>query len=710
MQSGTEPDIISVAEMMKPRAVAIIGASEDTKKFGGRILHATLKQGFSGKIYPINPNRDSLLGLKAYSHISQVDGPVDLAIMAIPKEYVLETLGACGDAGVRSMIVITSGFSEAGDEGAALEAAMVQCAREKRMRLVGPNCIGIYSPQNAFALSAAPMLLESRPYKGHIGFISQSGAIMGTVVDRATRHRVGFTHCVSVGNQADLDLCDFVDFLIEDPATRVIFTYIEGIKRPERFVASAKRAQLSGKPWLMLKSGQTAEGAAAAFSHTASMASDQAVLESLCNHYGVIMMDDIEASLLAAAGLARYPAMHTDSVAVMSPSGGGCAVATDRLVKAGIPLSRFTPKTQTFLDGLFNGQARNPIDIGAANDGAAMSYTEEIHRAVLADDNVGMAITMMTVAPNVTRFAQMTANAVVESNKPSLVVLLPGDLADGARAIYNENGMLYTETLATGLRALQAWRSWSNRPAAENPERPDAAWPSPPSNIAQLGEEEVKTALAGAGIVANAGRFAATPAQCAAAASKLNAPYVLKIVSEDIVHKTDVGGVILNLADSAAVENAAQAMLDRIQAKQPDARLSGFLVQEQIRGELELVMGLKHDAQFGMMIVVGAGGVLTELLHDIAIAPCPITPATAHRLLNTLKIAPLYQGVRGGPALDIPAVVDTLVRLSWLGHDWRHQLLELDLNPVLVKPLGQGCIAVDGRALGTGAEARAGSE
>jgi len=697
LNSGKQAATIS--ELMSPGSVAVIGASEDRRKFGGRILHTLLKQGFKGKLYPINPVRDTVLGHKSYGSIAEIDAPVDLAIMAIPRDRIPQAVSDCGEAGVKGVIVVTAGFSETDEEGAQLEQEMLQRAREKNLRIIGPNCIGIISPAHEFVLCPTPVLLERAALRGHIGLVSQSGAIMGTTVDRATSHGIGFSHCISVGNQADLDLCDFVDFLLDDPATHVICTYIEGIKRPELFLATMRRAQQIGKPWLAIKAGRTAAGAAAAFSHTASLASDQAILEGLYDHYGIVPMDDIEAMLLAARGLVRYPTLALRSVAVLSPSGGGCTIAADRLTDLGIPLSRFSADTHAALDPLFPGALRNPVDIGAANDGASMSHTEAIHRAVLADDRVDLALTVLTAAPDITQFAAMAGQAIQASAKPSLTVLLPGDAADEARAAMKAAGVVYTNTLDTALRAISAWRTWTNRPTPETPQRPAGVPISIPPATRQLDEYQAKAALDAYGIQVNQGLRVHTPEDATAAARTLRGPYVVKIVSEDISHKTEAGGVALSLADAEAVGQAARDMQARINNQLPSARIDGFLIQEFVHGELELIMGLKRDDQFGISIMIGAGGILAELVNDVATAPCPLSRTAAEHMLRKLKIAPLFDGIRGGPALDIDAAAEALVRLSWLGYDWRNCLLELDVNPLLLMKHGSGCIAVDGRAL-----------
>lgn len=693
------PQTATVSDLMRPKSVAVIGASEDIAKFGGRIVHSLLNQGFNGALYPINPARSTVLGYKSYPSIADIGQPVDLAIMAIPREHIIQAVSDCGQAGVKGVIVVTSGFSEANEEGRNLEEAIVRCARQKGMRLIGPNCIGIISPENEFVLCPTPVLLERPALRGKIGLVSQSGAIMGTMVDRATSSNIGFSHCISVGNQADLDLCDFVDFLLDDAATEVICTYIEGIKRVDRFLATARRARQTGKPWLLMKAGRTTAGAAAAFSHTASMASDQAVLAGVCNQYGIVMMDDMEAMLIAAAGLARYRALSVQSVAVFSPSGGGCTFTADRLTDEQIMLSRFTEHTESVLGSFFSGAVHNPVDIGAANDGASMSHTEAIIRTGHDDDMVDMSLTVISAAPDITKFAAMACRATQDSSKPHLMVVLPGEAAEGARRLLRAQSVLFTDALDTSLRVIRAWRSWTNRLPADEPQRPAGLAPIPMPCGHQLDEEQVKKALTTYGIQVNKGIQIQGPGQAAAAAQELTAPFVLKIVSRDISHKTEAGGVVLGLVDAPSVVAATDTMLERIARTHPEADIQGFLVQEFVRGELELIMGLKWDRQFGINIMVGAGGILADLINDVAIAPCPVSPAAAQRMLSGLRISSLFDGIRGGEALDISAAVDMIVRLSWLGHDWRAGLRELDINPAMLMKRGGGCIAVDGRAL-----------
>ncbi len=684
---------------MNPASVAIVGASEDRRKFGGRILHLLNNQGYKGSIFPVNPVRDEILGHKAYASILDLPKPPDLAILAIPRDLVVQAIADCGAIGTGGVIVIASGFAESGEDGIRLEQEMLATAQAGHLRIIGPNCVGVVSPANHFSLASTVSLVDHPPLKGHVGLVSQSGAVMGTMIDRGISQLVGFSHCISVGNQADLDLCDFVDFMVDDPATRVICTYVEGIKRADLFVRVAERAQRANKPWLLMKSGRTEAGAATAFSHTASLASNQAILDGVCRHFGIIQMDDLEGMLVAASGWAKYPELQVSSVAVLSPSGGGCTIAADRLTDIDVPLATFSEETVASLSRMFDGPVRNPVDIGAANDGASMGYTEAMHRLALADKQVDLVLSMLTNAPILTEVGRMVGDAAKAVEKPMLAVVMPGAYADGARKKLSAADVLYTNSLDAAIRALDAWRKWTLRKPASIAVRPAGMVPSVTGNTATQNEAQVKALLKRCGIQVNDGFIASTPEEAATAAKGLRAPYVVKVVSDDIVHKTDVGGVVLGLESAEAVQMAVTSMSLKISEKMPAAKVDGFLVQEFVAGELELLLGLKKDAQFGITLAVGAGGTLAELLRDVQFSPCPISEESARRLLLRLKIAPLFKGIRGGPPLDLQAVADTMVRLSWLAHDLRDDLQELDINPLLVLPDGSGCVAVDGRAL-----------
>lgn len=693
------PHLHSVADLMTPNAVCVVGASEDESKFGGRIMRNLLDEGFDGEILPINPQREYIFGRKAFASIAAAARHIDLAIVAVPRDSAVGVVEAAGAAGAKGVIVVSAQFSDAGTkEGRALEREMVDAAHRTGTRVIGPNCIGIVSPANAFALCPSPVLPGRPPKKGPVGLVSQSGAMMGTALDRARVQGIGFSHCFSIGNQADLDLCDYVDFLVDDPSTQVICTYVEGFKAPHRLAVTARRAWAAGKPWLMLKAGRTAAGSAAAFSHTASMTGEYSALQAVCRELGIVLMDDAESMITLASAMARHPASRARGIALLSPSGGGCAVAADRLSESGLVLPRFAQGTVEALQAMYPGGVQNPIDIGAAKDGASMSFTRQTHAAVLADPGVDICFTALTAAPDITDFARMACQGAQDSAKPLLAAVLTGEAGDGARELFRDKEIPFVDTLDTAVRVLDGWHRFGRlaAPAAVAAMEDEPLPVEVPPGRSTLDEAASKALLESCGLRVNRGRQAATPAEAASLAADMGFPLALKIVSQDIAHKSDVGGVVLDLSTPAAVSEAAARMVDRVHAAAPAARIEGFLVQEQVPPGIELLVGARRDPQFGMMLVVGAGGTLAELLSDVSVAPAPVSVPKAREMLQELRISSLLAGVRGRPPADLEAACEAISRFSRLVHGGRGSIEEMEINPLVV--LEQGCIAVDARA------------
>ena len=680
-----------IATILRPKSIAVIGASEDQTKFGGRLYRLLLKHNFAGTVYPINPNRPQLFGLKTYPNLAATPTAADMVVMAVPRHLVQGFVTEAAAIGVRAAIVITAKFSDEGPEGAALEAEITRIARAGNMRLIGPNCLGLISPANAVVLCSSPALDTDHLIVGQIGFASQSGAMMATVFDRARARGVGFSHCVSVGNQADLELCDFVEYFIDDPRTSVICTYVEGLKDPARFTALARRARAAGKPWLMVKAGRTSAGARAAFSHTASLAGTFAALEAVCTETGIVLLEDFDAMLLLAAGMARFPHRPVTSATILTTSGGGGAITADRLAAGQVPLTTFAPATTAKLADLYSaGQASNPIDFGGRKNGEGVDIAG-ITTTIIGEDPAHDAVAaVLTTSPDM---KASTANIADAITKPTLFVMTPGPAADTARAELVARGLPFTDSLEDAVRAIAGWcryTAWAAPIQAERPadlphaELPTAAGPVAPADLAAL-LTAYHLPIAPQAICADAH-------DAAAAAARIGYPVALKALGADLVHKTEAGGVILNLTTEAALKTAIADLQDRL-----GTSLQALLIQRMTVGEAELILGINRDPQFGPMVVLGAGGILVELLHDVVMAPAPLSPAAAAALLHRLRVAAILRGIRGRPPLDIAAVVTTIVNLSWLAHDHRERLAELDINPLIVSPIG--CTIVDARAL-----------
>jgi len=700
-------DFTPISELLAPRSVAVIGASEDLTKFGGRLFKLLVQHGYAGDIYPINRKRESLLGIKTYASIDLTPTPPDMAVMAVPRDAVKEAVLACAKAGTKAAIIITAKFSDAGEEGAALEAEIVEIARAHGMRLIGPNCLGIISPASSLTLCASPALFVDKLPKGRIGMVSQSGALMATIFDRAQTRGVGFSHCFSIGNQADMQLHDFMDFLVDDADTDVICTYIEGVKDAEGFLASARRARAAGKPVLAVKSGRTAFGAAAAFSHTASLAGNYEAFAAACRETGILLLEDTDAMILQATCMSRFALPKRSDVAVITTSGGGGAITADRLSDLGVPMALFSDATVKSLGLLFDGPATsaNPIDMGAAKVGGSVAVAEDSIKALLQDDNVGFVLAPITTAPDVRLICESIVNGAesVKSpngQKPWLIVVQPGQAGDAARAMLRERGITYSDSLDEAIRVVEGYRDYAALKPMDAPERPAGLKVRDTSDLSgALGEDAAKAVLAEYGVPVNRGAVAQTADEAHELATEFDAPFVIKVVSPDIIHKSDVGGVVLNLQTADDVAQAVTDMAAKLSRDLPKAHIAGYLVQEMRCAPLEMFVGANNDAQFGPMVMVGAGGVLIELLKDVAVARAPVSVDHARAMIQGLAVAPLLDGWRGSGPLDVDALAEAVSRVSWMVADLGPRFQELDANPVLVGRKGEGCVAVDARLL-----------
>ena len=693
------PTPLPVAELLNPRSVAVVGASEDQGKFGGRIYRMLLHHRFPGTIYPINPQRQEILGRRAYPDVTSTPTPADMMVLAIPQPKVKSAIAEAARAGVRGAIIITARFADAGPEGAHAERELVEIARAHGMRLLGPNCLGVISPANHVVLCSSPALEVDRLLESPIGLVSQSGALMATLFDASYDLGIGFSHCVSVGNQADLELCDFLEFLVEDARTRVICAYVEGIKAPARFLAAADAARAAGKPVLMVKAGRTAPGRAAAYSHTASLAGSYASLAAVCREHGVVLMDDPEAMVLLAAGLARFPGRTVKRVAIVTTSGGGGAIAADRLTEAGVELAEFGADTRARLEVHYAArQAGNPVDLGGRRAGEASDVAFDTMTAVARDSDTDLTLFLITTAPALPVITANLAEAALQGgDKPFLFVMEPGKAAGPSRDELRRRGLPFCNRLDDAIRAVGGWRRWSRLESPVAATRPPFALGPPPAPAGALGETEAKALLAAYGIPTNRGVVVADAAAAVAAARGLRFPLALKIVSPDIVHKSDVGGVALGLGDAEAVRVAVDAMAAEVARRAPVARVTGFALQEMAPPGVELIIGARHDDQFGPMLLVGSGGILVELVGDVATAAAPVSLAQARRLLESLKAWTLLTGGRGRGRADIEAACDVITRVSWLAADLGPRLRELDVNPLVVGRAG--AVVVDARAL-----------
>lgn len=690
---------ISVERIIKPQSIAIIGASEDIAKFGGRFMHNVVRHGYAGTLLPINPGRETILGRRTYPNIGAAPGPVDIALVAVPAAQLRQTIEECGAAGVGACVVITAQLGEFDEAGARLQDEIVRIAASYNMRLLGPNCLGMITATHALALTSSPTLqyAESLP-RGSVGFVSQSGALMGTLFVLGYDHGIGFTSMITVGNQADLELCDFFEALIGDGETDVICLYVEALKTPRRFVDLAQRARSRGKRVLAVKAGRTEAGSAAARSHTASLAGSYAAFQTVCSETGILLMDEPEAMILAAGVLARAPRMGPGGIGMVVASGGGGAVTADRFTVGGLPLAQWTEETHARLDTHFlRTHQNNPVDLGA-HFGALGPHIFKHAMDAVADDAGTAAFTyIMTPQPLMPQTAAVVIDIWRRSTKPVIYVLDTSRFGEDVRQMLLQSGMPYVTRVDDAIRVLELLIRERDLAALAAPARPQGAGPLPSELPAGfLTEPEAKDLFRRYGIVTSREQAVHSAQDAARAAEAIGYPVVAKGVSRTVVHKSDLGLVRLALPDADAVTRAFSDIAAAL-AMAGETGAPTIVIQEMVKGDTEMIVGARYDEAFGPQVMVGFGGVMVELLRDVQLASAPLGHDRALDLLRKLKLWSILDGIRGRPKLDVDAVADTLVRLSWLAHDLGPRLQDIEINPLIVRASGRGAVAVDGR-------------
>jgi acyl-CoA synthetase (NDP forming) len=686
---------LSVRQILHPRAVAVFGASEDRDKFGGRITYFLIHHGFAGRIVPINPRRSEIRGHTAYAHLSDAPPGVDVAILAVPVQHLLPAIAECAAAGVGACVIITTGFAEADDAGAELQQRVLDIATPAGMRIIGPNCMGLINPAWHLALCSSIVLDTERLLTGRIGLVSQSGALMVSLFDRAAGEGIGFSACVSLGNQSDLEICDFLDYFIDDPGTDALCVYIEGLRDPQRFARAAAKCRLAGKPMVVLKTGKTADGVRAARSHTASLAGSYDAFAAVCRAHGVVLVDDPVTMVRVADLLLRCPRPQAEGIGILSGSGGGAGIMVDRVAGAGLRLARLSQQTRGALgELLLPPQADNPIDLGGRLPTQPDDVAAPALRALAADPDVGVLLLYLTSMPFFEARTRTLASEALASGKPAVALMLPGLAAERPRAVLRELGCPYFDSAEDLLVVLRGWIDY-HRMAAEGaiaPARPIELPIEPPAvnDLAKL--------VAAYGMRVPDATVCGTPDQAVEAATAIGFPVVLKGEVVGVTHKTDLGLVKISLNDAPAVSTAWQDIASSLAAHGLADKFNGCLVQQQLAPGLELIASIRNDPQFGPFVLVGIGGTLVELLRDVASAPAPLSHAGAERLVRSLRSAALLDGWRGTTARDVDAIVDALVRLSWLAVDLGSRLVDLEINPLIAGPIGEGVCAVDLRA------------
>jgi acetyltransferase len=693
----------SLAPFFSAAGVAVIGASSNPRKLSHGILRNLINSTYKGGIYPVNPGSDEILGVKCYPDISSVPDPVELAVIVVPVAATPETLEECGKRGIKAAVIISGGFKEVGQSGAELEAECLRIADKYAMRLIGPNCVGTMDLHTGLNTT----FIHGMPDEGGIGFVSQSGAVCGGVVDFLYGKKVGFSHFISLGNEADVTETDMIEYLGQEPRTRVIAAYVEQIRDGRRFLEVARKVSRV-KPIVLLKGGRSDAGARAVSSHTGSLAGSHTAYQAAFKQAGVIEVETFAELFDVAVAFDFQPLPQGTNAVLLTNAGGPAALTSDSLSFNGFRLEDLEEETKKELRTFLNPSAQvgNPVDmLGAAEP---QDYARVI--TALKDDKT-VDIIIPILVPQALVDPRQVAQAVVDASqgagKPVLTCIL-GDMSVAEpRLILHANRMpMYTLPEAMGgvLKAMKTYADWLNKPMIKrsplsgiNKEAAERILGMPQTGKI-LGEAETRPLLEAYGIPLVKGGEARSPQEAAEVAKRIGFPVAMKIISPQLLHKSEAGGIVLNLKDADEVSAAYEQLFSSIRAKIPDAELQGVLIEQMAPRGQEVIVGLRRDPGFGPVVMFGLGGIYVELFKDVSFRVAPVSPEDALEMIRETRAGKLLTGFRGAPPADLDAVVDCIQRLGQLGLDFP-EIEEAEVNPLLVFPQGQGALALDGRVI-----------
>jgi acetyltransferase len=691
--------------LLRPKGIAVVGASATPGKIGHTVVKNLIDGGYKDGIYPINPTADEILGYKVYKSVLDVPDPIDAAVITIPAKYVMETVKECGEKGVKGLIVITSGFSEVGE--VELEKELVRLAHSYGMRVLGPNIVGTLSNSDKLNASFAPFL----PLEGPSSLVSQSGALL-IAIDAITYTRgIGFDKLISIGNMSDVNIADTVGWLNEDESTRCITLYIEGLKDGRRFINECAKAK---KPIVVLKAGVSEHGAVAAASHTGSLAGARHIYGAAFEQAGAIQATDLSDLFNSTLALSLQPPMRGENLLIITNGGGVGVLATDSAESAGIPL-KFAPETvqEEFKKHMPSfGSAKNPVDLTgmAGND-----WYFETTKFALSHDWVDGLIVLYceTAITNPMEIAQSLYNALKETgitDKPITTSFVGGERSDSAMQWLVENGIpayndpdLAVKAMGT-LREYAVLQDLKNSPINNDHEVDRQTALDIIANVRAEGrtgltEVESKSIFKAYGLPIVRSDLATSEDEAVKLAESYGYPIVMKIVSPDILHKSDAGGVKVNINSEAEIREAYQTILTNAKAHKPDAEIHGILVQEMAPWGTETIVGSVNDVTFGPTVMFGLGGIFVEVLKDVVFRVAPISDMEAIKMLDAIRGAPILDGVRGEGPRDKKALAEVLSKYAYMISDLGEHIQESDANPILVYEEGKGVKIVDARII-----------
>ncbi len=706
------PELYSanIDAVFNPTSIAVVGASTRPGTVGNDLFPNLLAADFQGVVYPVNPKAKSVQGIRTYASLRDVPDAVDLAVVIVPPTAAMEVVDQAVEKGVKGLVVISAGFKEVGGKGVELEDALRAKVQKAGIPLIGPNCLGIINTAPTVRMNAA--FGRKMPAAGNLAFLSQSGALCTSVLDYAEERQMGFSKFVSFGNKADVNEIDLLAYLAEDKETKVIAMYLEDITNGRKFIeTAAKIFWETGKPMLCLKSGRSPEGAKAVSSHTGSLAGTDSVYDALLIQSGVQRVDTIAELFDYAACYTTQPMPKGRRVAIITNAGGPGIMATDSAVRNGLKLAEFSQQTQVALKGALPAAAalRNPVDV--IGDAKSDRYECAV-RTVMCDPGVDMGVVILTPQSmtDIEEIAMVVPRATEKVGKPVVCSFMGArDVAQGAE-ILRKAGYPNYPFPEDAVRALTAMASlvelW------EVPEREMAVFNDIDarkarslvndflgnSNERYLGQADSQKILECYHLPLLQNEVVKSAEEAAKVVEKMGKPVAMKIVSPDVVHKWDVGGVVLKVSGGDQASKAYSQILENVKANVPNAKIVGVLVEEMARKGVEVILGANRDPRFGPLIMFGLGGTFVEVLKDVSFRLAPMWKSSAQRMIRQIKSFKILTGVRGNPPCDIVSIENTILRLSAMVCDLP-EISELDINPLIVHAEGEGCSVADSRIM-----------
>jgi acetyltransferase len=695
--------------IMKPRSIAVVGATNRLGSVGYAVFSNLIEGNYQGVLYPVNPRLKSVRGVKAYPTLSHIPDLVDLAVCIVPPKAVLSTAEQAGRLGVKGLVVITAGFKEVGGEGIKMESELKKIIREHGVSLIGPNCLGVINTNSEVQMNAS--FATHMPKKGNIGFISQSGALCTAVLDVAAGRNIGFSNFISFGNKADVNEIDLLNYLKDDPETDVILMYLEEISDGRRFIETARQiAWETPKPMLAVKSGVSAEGAKAASSHTGSLAGSDAAYDAIFLQSGIQRVEGITELFHYAQAFSTQPLPKGDRLAIVTNAGGPGIMATDAAIRHGLKLAKLGEGTVEKLKQSLPPTAsfNNPIDV--IGDATHERY-EAALRDVLADDNVDAAVVILSPQhmTDIMETAEIVPRVAATTDKPFLGSFMGYvDVSAGVNHL-EEHGIPNYVFPESAMRAMSAMCRYASKINAPNRQTPElvADCDKAKAIISEkldgkdsyyMTEIECQELLGCYGFPLLKSRLVKTKEEIKDAAMHTGFPVVMKITSPDIVHKSDAGGVMLNIGSVKEAEKAFDQIIANARKYKADARIEGIYMVEMAKSGVEVILGGTRDPKSGPLGRCGLGGIFVETFKDVSFRLAPMWESSADHMINSIKGYDLLKGVRGRSASDVASIKDCILRLSQLMSE-NPEIAEMDMNPIIVYSEGQGCVVADSRIL-----------